>query len=149
MFLWKSTKMLSKSEIISRLEQIYAKIDSDFTCRHYHECCSLIIWFKPEEILIKDYMAKHQIEYMVWSPEEFNQHDMHCPYLKNDRCIIYPARPIVCRLQGHLRKLSCKYNKDKIMSQQLFKIIKREFDELVMDVEGIGIFYCTCNLAKS
>jgi len=139
--------MLSESQIMNRLEHIYAKIPNGFPCRHCHECCDPIIWFKPEEILIRDYMEKHNIEYVVWSIEEFKKNNMRCPYLKNDRCSIYPVRPIVCRLQGNICELPCKYNKIRLMSKKQFNKVKKEFDILVRDVNGTRGFYGTRKLS--
>ncbi len=134
--------MLSKEEIMKRLEKIYAQIP-DFECKHCHKCCGPIIWFKPEEIIIRDYMKNHDIEHVVWSTEEFVKHDMRCPYLKNDRCVIHPVRPIVCRLQGNVPELLCTQNKNNFIPQQKLDDIKREFDTFVREIDGMDAFYGT------
>lgn len=133
--------MLNKSEIKNRLETIYAKIPNGFPCRHCHECCGPIIWFKPEDILIRDYIESHNIEYMDGALKLTKKNNLRCLYLQKDRCSIYPVRPIVCRLQGHIPELPCKYNKNKVITKHQLKEIKREFDTLVKDTEGIGTFY--------
>src|SRR4030042_6858002 len=101
--------MLSTSEIVSRLNGIYQQIP-DCVWSHCHTCCGTIIWFSPEEVNIRSFLQQHQLEYVVWSTEEFTQHDMRCPYLRDDRCRIYPVRPIVCRLQGNIPELPCTYH---------------------------------------
>ena len=138
--------MLSEFEVINRLEHIYVKIPNKFPCRHCHECCNSILWFKPEETLIKDYLKKHNIKYIICPTEQFDQLNMRCPFLKDDRCVIYSVRPIVCRLQGNIPELLCKYNKNRLMTKKQFNKIKREFDTLVKDVNGVGIFYSSRNL---
>lgn len=138
--------MLSKEEIKKRLEKIYAQIP-DFECRHCHECSGPIVWFKPEEIIIRDYLKEHNIEYVKWSREEFAKHKMQCPYLKNDRCSIYPVRPIVCRLQGNVPDLPCKHN-SKLMSKEQIDKVKRELDALVRELGSSGVIYGTRKYPK-
>ena len=86
-------------------------------------------------------MKNHDIEHVAWSTEEFVKHDMRCPYLKNDRCVIYPVRPIVCRLQGNVPELLCTQNKNNFISQQKLDDIKREFDTFVREIDGMDVFY--------
>lgn len=126
-----------------RLKSIYSNIPN-FGCKHCHECCGPIVWFKPEEIIIRDYMKIHGIDYVVWSTEEFKNNGMRCPYIKNDRCIIYPVRPIVCRLQGNALDMPCKHNA-KLMSREQLDKIKKEFEKLLEETGGKNIFYGTRN----
>jgi len=133
--------MLSKEEIKKRLDSIYAQIP-DFECKHCHECSGPIVWFKPEEIIIRDYLKEHNMEYVKWSIEEFVKHKMQCPYQKNDRCSIYQVRPIVCRLQGNVPDLPCKHN-NKMMSKEQIDKVKRELDALVRESGGSGVIYGT------
>jgi len=137
------TKIITKDELKNRLNKIYKKIP-EFKCKHCHKCeQDLIIWFKPEEINIRDYMSKHNIEYITLSSKEFKKNNKQCPYLKNNRCIIYPVRPIVCRLQGTISELPCKYNKNQYMSKKQFATIKKEFNQLLKDIDALGEFYGT------
>jgi Fe-S-cluster containining protein len=116
----------------------------DFQCQHCHNCCGPIIWFAPEEILIKDYLQKQKLKRIVWSKEEFEKNHMKCPYLKNDRCLIYSVRPIVCRLQGNIPELRCKSTYcGNLMSQKYLKYIKEEFFKIIRQTNGMNIFYTT------
>jgi len=134
--------MLTKSEIAKRLEGIYSQIQ-DFECKHCHKCCGPIIWFEPEEILIRDYMVSHDIDYILWSTDQFKNNGMRCPYIRNDRCIIYPVRPIVCRLQGNILDMPCKNNTKKIISKEQLDKIKKEFEKLSEETDGENMFYST------
>lgn len=134
--------MHSKKKIIDRLNNIYSKIP-DFDCQHCHECEGPIIWFKPEEINIREYLQKNNLEYITWSTEEFEKHYMKCPYLKNDRCSIYPVRPIVCRLQGNISELPCKFNKNNLITNGKYQEIKNEFNSLLKDIDAFNICYST------
>ncbi len=112
-------------------------------CQHCHECEGPIIWFKPEEINIREYLHKNNLEYIIWSTEEFEKHNMKCPYLKNNRCRIYPVRPIVCRLQGNISELPCKFNKNNLITNEKYHEIKNEFNSLLKDIDAFNICYST------
>ena len=133
-------------KIINALEKIYSTIPN-FKCKHCHQCCGPIIWFEPEEILIKDYLQKNKIKRILWSKEEFERNKMKCPYLIDDRCVIYPVRPIVCRLQSNISQLKCKIsNGNKLMSQKKLNNIKEEYIKLIKQSNGMNIFYSTLKL---
>ncbi|MGF3554848.1 MAG: YkgJ family cysteine cluster protein [Thermoplasmatota archaeon] len=135
-------------ELIKKeLKEIYDKIPN-FECKHCHKCCGPIIWFKVEELLIKDYMKKNKIEDVKWTADDFKKNDMKCPFLKNDRCIIYEVRPIVCRLQGNIPELQCRFNKNAYMSEELVKNIKKDFIKLNKKLQGDNMFYSTRKIAK-
>jgi len=88
-------------------------------------------------------MKSHDIEYIVLSTEQFKSNDMCCPYIKNDRCIIYPVRPMVCRLQGNTSDMPCANNTKKVISKEQLNKIKREFEKLLEETDGKNIFYST------
>ena len=139
--------MYDIEEIKTKIEDIYNKIPK-VSCKHCHDCCGPIIWFKTEEILMKDYMKKHKIENIKLTSEEFKKNDMKCPFLKNDRCSIYQVRPIVCRLQGNTLDLPCRYNKNTYMSEESIKKIKNDFYELNKKIQGSDMFYSTRKIIK-
>jgi len=119
----------------------------DFECQHCHQCCGPVVWFEPEEILISDYLQKQGIKRILWTKEEFEQNHMRCPYLVDDRCIIYPVRPIVCRLQGNISELKCKLsNGSRLMCQKELNNIGEEFIKLIRQTNGMNIFYSTLKL---
>ena len=73
---------------------------------------------------------------------------MKCPFLKNDRCSIYQVRPIVCRLQGNIPDLPCRFNKNGYMSDETIKKIKKDFYELNKKFQGNSMFYSTRKMTK-
>jgi len=116
----------------------------NFECKHCHNCCGPIVWFKPEEILISDYLHNKKIKRFLWTKEEFEQNQMRCPYLIDNRCIIYPVRPIVCRLQGNISELKCKLSNNAIlMSEKEKDNVRKEFIKLIKQTNGTNIFYST------
>lgn len=69
---------------------------------------------------------------------------MRCPYLIDDRCIKYPVRPMVCRLQGNISELKCKsLNDHRLMSEKELNDIREEFVKLIKQTNGIKKFYST------
>jgi len=130
------------NEIKNRLNRIYSKIP-EYDCKHCHECTSPIFWFYPEEVNIRNYLIKNNMGYLTYSTEEFQKNNMQCPYLKNNRCSIYPVRPIVCRLQANIIELPCKYKISEYMSNEKLLEIKEEFNQLLRDLDVLGQFYGT------
>ena len=136
-----------KNEIIESLEKIYSSINNYVNWRHCHECCGPIIWSEPEEILIRKYMFQHKIKYIHWTKEDFLKNNNKCPYLQNDRCIIYPVRPIVCRLQGNISGLKCKFSSsDKLISEQQIESIRKKYIYLIKNTDSVNKFYSTKKL---
>jgi Fe-S-cluster containining protein len=134
--------MILTKEMREKLYKIYSKIP-DFECKHCHECEGPIVWFLPEELLIRDYLKKHNMKYLKWTKEQFERNKSKCPYLKNDRCSIYPVRPIVCRLQGNISDLPCKNNKNGYISEKKLAEIKKDMEKLVKEMDSVGIIYGT------
>ena len=94
-------------------------------------------------------MDKHNIKRISWTTEEFKQNQMRCPYLVNDRCIIYPVRPIVCRLQGNVSELKCEsIEKHKFMSEKQLNNIRKKFVDLIKKTNGINTFYSIHKVKK-
>ncbi|KYK21167.1 hypothetical protein AYK21_05395 [Thermoplasmatales archaeon SG8-52-2] len=133
-------------KIKKSLTEIYNSINN-FKCQHCHKCCGPIIWFEPEELLINEYMQKKKIKKILWTKAEFKKNNMRCPYLIEDRCIIYPVRPIVCRLQGNISELRCKITNEGIfLSEKELENIRKEFIKIIKFTKGINNFYSTIKL---
>jgi len=122
--------------IKKRLSKIYSLIPN-FDCKHCHKCCTPIIWFEPENILIKRFIEQNFGDKNYQN--DFN--NLQCCFLKNDRCSIYPVRPIVCRLQGNILDLPCNKNKNTYLTQEQVDNIKFEFNSLLKDMKSNDIFY--------
>lgn len=142
--------MILNDEIKNRLYEIYKKIPY-YDCKHCQACEGPIFWFYPEEINIRDFLKENNMNYSTFTLEEFKKNNMLCPYSKNNRCSIYPVRPIVCRLQANIRELPCKHRKktSKYMSNKKFLEIKKEFNKLLSDLNALGKFYGTVNFNKT
>jgi len=135
-----------KNDIVENLEKIYLSIPG-FNCKHCHQCCGPIVWFEPEEMLIKRFLQKNKIERIIWSLKEFEKNKMKCPYLRDDRCIIYPVRPLVCRLQGNISNLKCNLSKtNKKISKIALNKIKHNYINLIKQANGMYNFYSTLKI---
>lgn len=114
----------------SELSKVWGLIP-DFECKQdCHECCGPISWSPVEDIVIQEYMKEHNIKDVHWTTEQYIENKLLCPYIINNKCIIYPVRPIVCRLQGHIPELPCPYNKNYDVSRQTVDKIYREMKKL-------------------
>jgi hypothetical protein len=51
------------SKITNNLIKIYSMI-LEFRCKHCHKCCSNIIWFEPENTLIRDYIKNNYLNFI-------------------------------------------------------------------------------------
>jgi len=133
---------IPKAEVLHRLNTIYLQIPS-FECRHCHLCSNPIFWFYPEELNIRTYLKIHHLPYLTYSDEEFKQHYMKCPYLIKNRCVIYPVRPIICRLQGTIPELYCPNNTKPLLSKKQYKKIVKDFNDLLRDTDRMNEFFST------
>jgi Fe-S-cluster containining protein len=92
-------------------------------------------------------LEKNKIKRIIWTREEFEKNHMRCPYLIDDRCIIYPVRPIVCRLQGNISELRCfSSNNGILISEKDLNNIRKEFIKLIRQTNSVNIFYSTLKL---
>ena len=121
------------------LNRVYSLIP-DFECKHCHSCCGPIIWFEPEDFIIKDYFKKNNIS--------LKKNEDKCPFLGYDGCKIYPVRPIVCRLQGLTKELPCKHTKKIYLSDKDLKKIKNEFNKILALTNGYKYFYSSRNFLQ-
>jgi hypothetical protein len=113
------------------LEKIYSRIP-EFKCQERcGECCGPVRWSLAEEIVIRDYIRRHGIEY-----RKMKSIMDYCPFLTEDKkCSIYPVRPLVCRVYGVLENLRCPYIKpEKYMSLEEFFEMEKEIAKLSKEI---------------
>lgn len=140
---------LGIDEIRERLEEIYRQIPDGFDCKRCGGCCGPITWFEPERIVVQEYCKKYNIEYKEWREnleqvekkmEEGNilvEEDFKCPFIKENQCIIYPARPLICRLQGSSSELPCSNSSSKPdLSRQVVDNMWRAYHKIEQEMAG-------------
>lgn len=126
---------------IFELKKIYGKIPELKCVRGCTECCgdptkpikegylpfTPLFWSKIEAENIRRYLKEKGIkERVVKNPLE------PCPYIENGKCLIYPVRPLMCRLFGVVEDLKCPYVKPK------FYLATQEANELIQKVYEKG-----------
>ena len=111
--------------------EIYENIPS-IDCKRCGKCCGTIVFSGIERLIIEEYVARKDIVLENFSTSR------NCPALdENNNCIIYPARPMICRLFGVVDNswLSCPYVQPKIkmpnkLALECLKFCKHISEEL-------------------
>ena len=76
-----------------------------FRCNTCGECCGPVACSEWEWARIVGYIRSHGVLPIVHALE------MACMLLGDDGlCMIYPVRPTLCRMHGHVAKMPCPYN---------------------------------------
>jgi uncharacterized protein len=90
------------SDLLSRCDSFASKImdryAGNIACRAgCSQCCILKTVFPVEAYNIQQYIAQSG-----FSAEKPSRADnRQCRFLKDDRCSIYPVRPVICRTHGY------------------------------------------------
>ena len=63
------------------------------------ECCGLAPTTEAEYQRVEAFVRDHGIQAV--------EQGITCPFYQGDRCVIYPVRPLSCRLFGHSVKMVC------------------------------------------
>jgi Fe-S-cluster containining protein len=123
-----------------KLREIYAKIPKLKCVKGCTECCgnpaepvkkgylpfTPLFWSRIEVENIREYLKKKGIkERLVVNPLD------PCPYIENGKCLIHPARPLMCRLFGVVEDLKCPYVKPKsyIKAEEATELIQKVYEE--------------------
>lgn len=96
----------------ARLAEIYDQIPESTCVDGCGKCCGPVFPSLAEIRNVKDWCAVHHVEY-----QDFMKigEDGMCPYLdSNERCIIYPVRPFLCRILGASTELTCPLEKCQV-----------------------------------
>ncbi len=73
-----------------------------FNCKRCGKCCGPHFVSPKERLTIRDYLKQHDME-----ERPHTSIYEYCPYLENNTCLIYPVRPLICRLMGITELLPC------------------------------------------
>jgi len=71
------------------------------TCQRCGDCCGPVPANDDEYAKIKAYSAEHGIKANLDNP------GLQCPYLSVGECLVYPVRPLICRVYGYIETLPC------------------------------------------
>lgn len=104
--------------MLKKLEEIYAKLPGVMCKGLCHDSCGVIPIAPIERETIAVFTGRkvkvmpdiviglHQ-KHRVLRPKDME--DLTCPYLKQKRCSIHPARPLVCRMYGVVEGMPCPH----------------------------------------
>lgn len=140
-----------EADFKTKLERIYAQI-GEGTCLGCTKCCSESVntFFCEYLNVRKTLMIQGELEVfqkacVVYYLTELVQ-PMKCPLLKVDgRCAVYYARPLPCRVFGHLEQEAYESNYQEILesNQQMALALKEELQIIVPEtVISKKIAYC-------
>lgn len=147
-----SIEYAKKNNLIKELNKIYEGVPSG-DCKGCGECCMESVGTNLIEFLnIYDYLTKNEelrkicmskvidyyfTEYIKKSP---------CPFKDNEnRCLIYPVRPLNCRIYGHWTKKDYNNNLSSVSdrNKEYAKVIKDEYRfDINQEVVNYRIKYC-------
>jgi len=98
-------------------------------CRKCGQCCGPWYCSPSEWKRIQEYSRKRGIT----DPGKLSLADA-CPYFKTETgCLIYPVRPLVCRMFGRVPGLKCPHNAGrKKLSKAVVAEVKRLYDQEMM-----------------
>lgn len=93
-------------------------------CTNCGRCCGIIPVSSIELKEIRAYVSKHNIK-------AINIHSMICPFRDDKKkiCVIYPVRPMICRLMGVVEGMECPNGNTCELDGRKF-ISKRTHDQL-------------------
>lgn len=103
---------LPSKEIDAIVHALYEEVRPQFDCGKCARCCEVLRpVLKPADVKrLAKFLglseAKLRSKYLQWDEEEqgdtFNAQP--CPFLKDNRCVVYDARPENCRSYPYLQK---------------------------------------------
>ena len=117
------------SYLIEPIESIIAEV-GDTECREgCTHCCNLRVVAFPHEIIsiylylnnnvskenLREIKEKISTQYSLIEPLTIDEHfttNIECPLLINNRCSVYPVRPISCAGYHSLSEAACRHSND-------------------------------------
>ncbi len=124
MNLQKSIAIISESQdITERLDQVYEQVPSG-DCKGCLRCCT-----ESVNTFFVEYV--HILSFLQSNPQVLQEHaykisrffllemveEMYCPFVREDRlCAIYDARPLPCRVFGHLTEKDYQHNYERVLA---------------------------------
>ena len=106
----------SEESRVNELEEIYSGIPGIHCADDCGECCGLMSMSELEERRVKRFLKENHIEVQFYNdPLDVTyvkalRGENRCYFLdERRRCLVYPVRPIICRLYGVAENMKCPY----------------------------------------
>jgi len=118
---------------IKELEEIYSSIPEISCVENCGKCCGLISMSKLEEKRIRRFLEENHLNIQFYNdPLDVTYMkavygNNRCYFLDEDqRCLIYPIRPIICRLYGVAENMKCPHSRPEeyLTEQESHRLIK-------------------------
>lgn len=148
----KAVELFSTSDMKSSLESVYSGVPGG-SCSNSTHCCSesvntfyaeflnMVQYLKSVNLLEK--YSKRALNYYLKELVE----PMKCPMLQDSGlCVMYEARPLPCRIFGHLSREDYEENYEAVLEENLEAAadLKRELNIIVPEsVSCHKVEYCT------
>lgn len=117
------------------IKRLRISIPSFDGCKRCGQCCGQLKLHKAEWELIRKYLTQNDMWLkVVMNAKERLEHDegISCFFLKYDSgmssCMIYPQRPIICRIFGLKSSLQCRKSPNGTMQDS--KELLRYYSEV-------------------
>ena len=105
---------LSVSKIDSIVKELYREVSAQIDCTQCGNCCKVIQPILKQaditkladhlKLTVTEFKSRFLKEYEDGDKDDFVFTTMPCPFLENNRCVVYEQRPHVCRSYPHLHK---------------------------------------------
>ena len=105
-----------ESQRINKLEEIYSRIPEISCVEDCGKCCGLISMSELEDRRVRRFLEENHLEVQFYNdPLDVTyvkalRGENRCYFLdERRRCLVYPVRPIICRLYGVAENMKCPY----------------------------------------
>lgn len=146
----KSKRYALENGLFKKLNHIYEGIPSG-QCSHCNTCCSEDVNVNYIEFLniynylkvnnLYEHNKKRILRYYLTKLYQ----NGHCPFMQKGNCMIYPVRPLPCRIFGHLSKTEYERNYALVNKEnrEAKRYLKTKYGiELPEEVVNYKIPYC-------
>ena len=107
-----------ESQRINKIEEIYSSIPEISCVEDCGKCCGLISMSELEDRRVRRFLEENHLEVQFYNdPLDVTyvkalHGENRCYFLdKRQRCLVYPVRPIICRLYGVAENMRCPYTR--------------------------------------
>ena len=111
-------------------------------------CCELQSVNQIEAYVIRAHIRTSSLPAISPSTTKFKN---SCPFLHDDACSVYPARPIICRTHGLVLRsteflrpqaASCPYNFPSLHPRDIPEELTADIDRITKNLTKLNLAYC-------
>ncbi|MDR0306457.1 MAG: YkgJ family cysteine cluster protein [Chitinispirillales bacterium] len=135
-------------QIWNRVHKSYSQ---EIACRKGCDiCCELQSVNQLEAYIIRLYLQKKDSFFIKNQDTEYNS---KCPFLREQVCLIYEARPLICRTHGLVLRSnefvnshasSCPYNFPSLRPDEFSAELTLDTDKITKNLMNLNLAFCMC-----